>query len=101
MEFCSGGNLKELLSNSKINDEYKNIYCKFTERQLINFAAEIARGMQFLFENKVILSNLYQWYTFSRRFACGQHALPLYFSKLQYFNNLVWAFGQNILSTYV
>jgi serine/threonine protein kinase len=60
MEFCAGGNLKQLLSNSKVSDEYKNIYSKFTERQLINISAEIARGMKFLFENKVNLSNLYQ-----------------------------------------
>ena len=57
MEYCPGGNLKDLLRSSRVNEEhnteYKNIYCKLTERQLINFAAEIARGMIFLFEKKV------------------------------------------------
>ena len=53
MEFCTGGNLQELLRDSRINEEYKNIYSKLTERQLINFAAEIAQGMKFLFQEKV------------------------------------------------
>ena len=53
MEFCTGGNLQDLLRDSRINEEYKNIYSKLTERQLINFAAEIAQGMKFLFEEKV------------------------------------------------
>jgi serine/threonine protein kinase len=55
MEFCTGGNLKDLLRNSRVSEEYKNIYSNLTERQLINFAAEIARGMQFLFEKKVTI----------------------------------------------
>ena len=54
MEFCSGGNLKDLLRDSRINEEYKNVYSKLTERQLINFAAEISAGMKFLFEKKVV-----------------------------------------------
>ena len=57
MEYCPRGNLKDLLRASRVNEEshreYKNVYCKLTERQLLNFAAEIAKGMIFLFEKKV------------------------------------------------
>jgi serine/threonine protein kinase len=60
MEFCSGGNLKDLLRSSRVNEEscvqYNNIYSKLTERQLINFAAEVARGMKYLFEKKVMIN---------------------------------------------
>ncbi len=60
MEFCSGGNLKDLLRSSRVNKEscvqYNNIYSKLTERQLINFAAEVARGMKYLFEKKVMIN---------------------------------------------
>ena len=57
MEFCSKGNLKDILTKSRINtdddNDYKNIYSKLNERQLITFAAEIAKGMNFLFGKKV------------------------------------------------
>ena len=57
MEFCPRGNLKDLLQESRAKKEphqqYTNIYSSLTERQLINFAAEIARGMDFLFKKKV------------------------------------------------
>ncbi|XP_028416730.1 angiopoietin-1 receptor-like [Dendronephthya gigantea] len=58
MEFCPRGNLKDLLQGSRTNEEphqqYINIYSSLTERQLINFAVDIARGMKFLFEKKVV-----------------------------------------------
>ena len=69
MEFCPRGNLKDFLIASRVNEEhtrqYKNIYSKITERQLINFAAEIARGMMFLFEKEVSKTQHYSLYVFS------------------------------------
>ena len=57
MEFCCRGNLKEFLKESRINREehesYENIYSKLTEKQLINFASKIAKGLMFLNEQKV------------------------------------------------
>lgn len=56
-EFCPRGNLKDFLRESRVDEEphkqYNNINSKLTERQLINFAAEVAKGMKFLFEKKV------------------------------------------------
>lgn len=72
MEFCPKGNLKDFLSASRVNEkpnrEYKNIYCKLTERQLINFAAEVARGMIFLFEKKVSKSSFFHYLARNRIF---------------------------------
>ena len=69
MEFCPKGNLKDFLKASRVNEEhtrhYNNIYSKITERQLINFATEIARGMMFLFEKKVSKTRHYSLYVFS------------------------------------
>ena len=57
LEYCTRGNLKDLLINSRVDSgmqpDYKNIYSKLTERQLIKFALDIAIGMEFLCEQKV------------------------------------------------
>ncbi|RMX49124.1 hypothetical protein pdam_00003867, partial [Pocillopora damicornis] len=58
-ELVRGGNLESLLkSKDDGSNEYANICCKLSDRQLLNIALQVALGMQHLEERKCIHRDL-------------------------------------------
>lgn len=59
MEFCSGGNLRKFLLNSRVDSKddsptYINLSSTLTHRQLLKISVDVASGMIHLSSLKVI-----------------------------------------------
>jgi serine/threonine protein kinase len=63
MEFCPGGNLRNLLIKSRVypseekSSNYINLASTLNHRQLLKIAADIANGMDHLATHKVFTNN--------------------------------------------